>query len=449
MKRLLITPLCLAFVMGVTAQTAEAIPTTTSVTLLGKDSGGSPVNGAVNVIIRIFDADTAGTMVYEETHTTTASNGLVYIDLGSGSGGALDTTVFDGTDRWVEIAFQGTVMTPRLKVGVVPYAVKAASADTLGTLAPSEVALASHNHSGTYLPVGTSLTCTSGNVVTGITAAGNVSCGADQVNTYGAASGGGLAINGSNEFSIATGGVTSTHVADNSLTSADLAANSVTSSELASNSVATGNIINGTITNADIANNTITAAQIATGGVASAEVLDNSLTASDLATDSVGALELANNAVASANIVDGTVTSADIANSTITGTDIASNTITTADIATGGVASAEVLDNSLTASDLATNSVGAAELQSLALSCTTVSDGVAPSNDTQLFNSSPACPSGYTMTGGGCYFGNSINSSRLRQNAPGTTTWSCRVQFDTATTTTTQLTAYARCCRTP
>jgi hypothetical protein len=42
----------------------------------------------------------------------------------------------------------------------------------------------SHNHSGSYLPVGSTLTCGGSQKVTGLNAGGNVVCGADTDTTY-------------------------------------------------------------------------------------------------------------------------------------------------------------------------------------------------------------------------------------------------------------------------
>ncbi|MEW6434980.1 MAG: hypothetical protein AB1730_26065 [Myxococcota bacterium] len=66
---------------------------------------------------------------------------------------------------------------------------------TLGNLAPGDVALASHTHTGTYLPVGAVLTCNGTDKVVGLAANGSVMCAADVSGTTYVA-GQGLLLNG-------------------------------------------------------------------------------------------------------------------------------------------------------------------------------------------------------------------------------------------------------------
>jgi hypothetical protein len=194
----------------------------------GKLSNSSgPVDGSVQIIVRIFDTEAAGTgtEVWTETHTTTADVGLVYLELGATT--PLDEGVFDGRALWLEVAIEGDVQSPRHAFASVPYATRAAvadSADTLGTLGPTDVALVGHdhdgsyaaashnhdsryaatghnhdssyastghNHDGSYLPVGSSLTCPGSQKVTGLDANGSVVCGedTDTQNTYAAGAG--------------------------------------------------------------------------------------------------------------------------------------------------------------------------------------------------------------------------------------------------------------------
>ena len=304
--------MCLAALLWSTAGSAEAVPSTATVALNGSDADG-PLSGNVDVIIRIFDTNSAGTLIFEETQTTIASDGLMYVELGR-NGGALDASVFDGSDRWVEVAVNGTTMSPRLKVGVVPYAVAAASADTaemLGDKRAEDFSPADHDHAGTYLPAGSTLACPSG-FVTGINnTTGDVICGTSMGTTYDAAVNGGLVLDASNDFSIATDGITAAHLATNSVGSSEVINNSLTAGDLAANSVG------------------------------SSEVTDNSLTASDLAANSVGSSE----------VVDGSLTAIDLA----------SSSVDSSEIATDAVRASEIAANAVGASEIAANSVGASE----------------------------------------------------------------------------------------
>jgi len=198
MKRL-ITMFALAlFGLGIGARQAGAVPVTTGFTARIADANG-PIDGLVNLSFKIYDAPTGGTMIWEEMHAgVSADQGLVFVALGgvAPSTNGLDASVFDGGERFLEITVNGDVQSPRVPMLSVPYAVHAATADTLGDLGPGDVARANHNHDGRYLRLGSSLACGSGQLVQSINGStGNVSCAAgygdsDAVAAMGAAGNG-------------------------------------------------------------------------------------------------------------------------------------------------------------------------------------------------------------------------------------------------------------------
>ncbi len=109
------------------AGSAAAVPTSTTVTLRVSDGTG-PIDGTVNLDFSLFDAATGGAALWTESHGgASASDGLVYLDLGSLT--PLDDTVFTGAARYLEVKVNGAVQSPRLAIGSVPYAVRAAAAD--------------------------------------------------------------------------------------------------------------------------------------------------------------------------------------------------------------------------------------------------------------------------------------------------------------------------------
>src|SRR5262245_59721300 len=63
------------------------------------DSGGAPLVGSVTVMFRIWDDDTAGSMLWTETQTLTALDGAINTILGGTS--SLPTTLFDGGPLWL------------------------------------------------------------------------------------------------------------------------------------------------------------------------------------------------------------------------------------------------------------------------------------------------------------------------------------------------------------
>lgn len=181
MKRLITTFALALLGLGIGVGQAAAVPVTTGFTARIADASG-PIDGLVNLSFKIYDAPTGGTMIWEEMHTgVLADQGLVFVALGgiSPSTNGLDASVFDGGGRFLEVSVNGDVQSPRVPMLSVPYAVHAATADTLGDLGPGDVARANHNHDGRYLRLGSSLSCGTGQSVRSINGStGNVSCAA-------------------------------------------------------------------------------------------------------------------------------------------------------------------------------------------------------------------------------------------------------------------------------
>jgi len=98
---------------------------------------GQPIpDGNNNVTFRIFTDETGGSMLWDDTYTVETKNGLFNTLLGP-----IDATVFDGSDRWVEIEVDGEPISTRQRIVSVAYAIRATSAadaDTLGGKPPSE-----------------------------------------------------------------------------------------------------------------------------------------------------------------------------------------------------------------------------------------------------------------------------------------------------------------------
>ncbi len=151
-RRLIQSALLGALALGWLAGPARAVPVTTGFTARIQDASG-PIDGPVNLSFAIYDRATGGTLIWQETHTgVTADQGLVFVSLGSvsPSTNGLDESVFTGDAMFLEVSVNGDVQSPRVPILSVPYAVHAATADRLGTLAPGDVALANHNHDSRY-----------------------------------------------------------------------------------------------------------------------------------------------------------------------------------------------------------------------------------------------------------------------------------------------------------
>ncbi|HET6201915.1 MAG TPA: hypothetical protein VFI25_03835 [Planctomycetota bacterium] len=94
------------------------------------DAGGTPLQGPVAVVVRVYDVALGGVPLWEEGQTSTALNGIVNLVLGSVT--PLPASLFDGTTRY--LAFQvgsDPEMIPRRQIVAVPYALRAAKAEGL------------------------------------------------------------------------------------------------------------------------------------------------------------------------------------------------------------------------------------------------------------------------------------------------------------------------------
>jgi hypothetical protein len=278
MKRIITVAAVLAAMCS--AGDALAAPSTTAFTARLSNSSG-PITGAVTLGFRILDAPTGGTAMWAETHNgVTAQDGLVFVALGSESGNGLDSSVFTGGAMYLEITVNGELMNPRLPIVSVPYAISAASAERLGSLRPSDVALAGHNHDASYAPFNhnhdsayaslshnhdssyasishnhdtryysqsalssTGTINSSSNPVAwsklkGVPASladGTDNAGVTQVTAGSGLTGGGSG--SSVSVSVATGGINSTHLANNSVGSSEISTNAVGADEIAAGAV--------------------------------------------------------------------------------------------------------------------------------------------------------------------------------------------------------------------
>ena len=83
------------------------------------DAGGEPFNGVVPVEVRLFDSDTGGVAIWQQTITNVeVVNGLYHFQFG-------DTNLADALDEseiWLELVIDSELMSPRQRLVAVPYA---------------------------------------------------------------------------------------------------------------------------------------------------------------------------------------------------------------------------------------------------------------------------------------------------------------------------------------
>ncbi len=94
-----------------------------------KDSAGAPINANnVTLAVRIYDAANNGNLLWTETQSVTSLNGVVNTFLGSLT--PIPASILDQAELWVAIQVgNDPEMTPRQRLGSVPFALRAASAD--------------------------------------------------------------------------------------------------------------------------------------------------------------------------------------------------------------------------------------------------------------------------------------------------------------------------------
>ncbi|MCL6534301.1 MAG: tail fiber domain-containing protein [Armatimonadetes bacterium] len=83
---------------------------------------GQPVNGTRSMTFKLFTALTGGSQVGDPiTQNVNVQNGLFTVELNFG-------TVWDGSDRYLEISVDGNTLSPRVKINPAPYASYAGTA---------------------------------------------------------------------------------------------------------------------------------------------------------------------------------------------------------------------------------------------------------------------------------------------------------------------------------
>ena len=95
--------------------------------------------GTLVLTAALFDAETGGTLLWDETQTVVVDAGGRYtLFLGASRAGGLPASALAGDGaRWLALRVAGQPEPPRVRLTSVPYALRAADADTLGGLPAS------------------------------------------------------------------------------------------------------------------------------------------------------------------------------------------------------------------------------------------------------------------------------------------------------------------------
>ncbi|MGA3214016.1 MAG: hypothetical protein ABSD20_22145 [Terriglobales bacterium] len=156
--RFVVTILLVFSAISVFAQTnAAATSTTVAVPTLVHYSSALPMtNATVGVTFALYKDQTGGAPLWLETQNVSLDgNGRYTVNLGANHAGGIPAELFAaGEARWLGVQPEGQPEQPRVLLVSVPYAMKAADADTLGGLPASSYVTADQlNDFGAAQPV--------------------------------------------------------------------------------------------------------------------------------------------------------------------------------------------------------------------------------------------------------------------------------------------------------
>jgi hypothetical protein len=118
----------------IAASAPTAVPTLVPYAGVALDRSGNALSGDNAVTFLIFKEEQGGEPLWVETQTVAVdAAGRYDVQLGAGSPAGLATTTFaSGEGRWLEVQIAGQPVQARVLLSSVPYAMKAAEAETLG-----------------------------------------------------------------------------------------------------------------------------------------------------------------------------------------------------------------------------------------------------------------------------------------------------------------------------
>jgi hypothetical protein len=89
------------------------------------EESGRAVNASRNMIFKIYDAETSGTLIWtSQTNVVLVANGLFSVNLETGTVSNISTATFKGA-RYVEVSVDGVILSPRQEIIAAPYALVA------------------------------------------------------------------------------------------------------------------------------------------------------------------------------------------------------------------------------------------------------------------------------------------------------------------------------------
>ena len=132
-----------------TTQSSAAVPRLVNYSGKATDAQGKVVSGIAGITFAIYSEQEGGAPLWMETQNVTAdSKGNYTVQLGASKSQGLPLDLFSsGEARWLGVRINGGEEQPRVLLLSVPYALKAADAQTLGGLPPSAFVMAASTKS--------------------------------------------------------------------------------------------------------------------------------------------------------------------------------------------------------------------------------------------------------------------------------------------------------------
>jgi hypothetical protein len=129
---------------------SAAVPPLIPYTGVARDLNGKAISGTVGVTFLLYKQQDGGSPLWLETQNVqTDPHGNYSVQLGVTMSSGIPTDLFSsGEARWLGVQISGQAEQPRVLLLSVPYALKAADAQTIGGLPPSAFVLAAPSGNG-------------------------------------------------------------------------------------------------------------------------------------------------------------------------------------------------------------------------------------------------------------------------------------------------------------